>query len=373
MAQKDILNPVLFFPAVIIFGAMGLRLPRSKIIYKIIYTLINIILMLLVNYAAGRKLGFSPPLLLILAIRSCLIFKTQGRLVVAFLSWILFIFTLNTNVTFNLPLTSTLVSPKDIESVVANLQMTAGFFFSFILIFVFLLVNSLISERESRQKLVLAHEQLRQYALRIEDQATLQERNRIAREIHDSIGHSLTAQSIQISNALLFIDSNINKAKSFLVQAKELGSDALKEVRFSVTALRSDPLKGKSLKLRIENLFTEFQSRSQIQPKLSLQVNETLSTEINLAIYRIIQEALTNISKHSNADEVMIEIKIIDNSLCLYIEDNGVGFHPNQNTTGFGLQSMRDRTSALGGHFYINSQPKEGCSITAFFPISRFE
>ena len=68
--------------------------------------------------------------------------------------------------------------------------MTAGILFSFILLFVLLLVNAVISERQSREKLVLAHEKLRQYALRIENQATLQERSRIAREIHDSIGHS---------------------------------------------------------------------------------------------------------------------------------------------------------------------------------------
>ena len=89
-----------------------------------------------------------------------------------------------------------------------------------------------------------------------------------------------------------------------------------------------------------------------------------------MAIYRITQEALTNISKHSDADLVTIEIKTIDNSLYLQIQDNGIGFYPNQNTTGFGLQSMRDRTNALGGNFYLNSKPREGCSIMIFLPLS---
>lgn len=373
MALKQNINPALVIFAFLLFGIMGLRLPRTQILAKILYTFSGLILILLANYGLGRRLGFAPPLLLILVIRSCLVFNLHGRLLVAASSWIFFIFTLNTNIPFNLPTKLTLVNSEELKNVVFNLQMTAVLLFTFILLFVMLLVNAIISERQSNQKLVLAHDRLKKYALRIEDQATLQERSRIAREIHDSIGHSLTAQSIQLENALLFIDSNIDKAKSFLIQGKKLGTNALKEVRFSVTALRSDPLKGKNLEVAIDYLFREFESRSQIQPKFDLQITHTLSSEIALAIYRIIQEALTNISKHSNADLVAIEIKTIDNSLYLNIQDNGVGFYPNQNTTGFGLQSMRDRTNALGGEFYLNSQPEEGCIIMIFLPLSRLD
>ena len=80
--------------------------------------------------------------------------------------------------------------------------------------------------------------------------------------------------------------------------------------------------------------------------------------------------AFTNISKHRDADSVIIEIKTIDNSLYLNIKDNGVGFNPKQNTTGFGLQSMRDRANGLGAKFYLNSKPGEGCSIMMFLPLS---
>ncbi|WP_232435726.1 sensor histidine kinase [Rivularia sp. PCC 7116] len=326
--------------------------------------------MFLANYGLGKGIGFTPHLLLILVIRSCLVFDIKGRILIAALSWAFFIFTLNTNAPFKLPNKLRIENPEELTNIVFNLKITAGVLFTFILLFVMLLVNTVISERQSKQKLVLAHEQLRQYALRIENQATLQERSRIAREIHDSIGHSLTAQSIQLENALLFIDSNIEKAKSFLLQGKNMGANALKEVRFSVSALRSDPLKGKSLEFAIEDLFEEFKLKFQIKPKFYLPVNPILSPEINLTIYRIIQEALTNISKHSDADLVNIEIKTIDNSLYLSIQDNGVGFNPKQNTTGFGLQSMRDRAHALAGKFYLNSKPGEGCSIMMFLPFS---
>ncbi|WP_407894960.1 sensor histidine kinase [Scytonema sp. NUACC26] len=94
----------------------------------------------------------------------------------------------------------------------------------------------------------------------------LQERNRIAREIHDSLGHSLTAQSIQLESALLFLQSNLEKAKTFLVEAKQLGSNALKEVRMSVATLRSDPLYGKSLESVLTVLIVDFQRRTRITP-----------------------------------------------------------------------------------------------------------
>lgn len=370
ITSKSPLNPVLLILIFIIFGIMGLRLPRERILEKIIYIFGGLFLLSLANLGLGRGMGFPPPLLLILVLRSCLVFKIRGRLLVSALSWIFFIFTLNTNIPLQVQNQLKVINSEELKQAVLDLQFTAGLLFSCILLFVLLLVNAVVSERQSRQKLVLANDKLRQYALRIEDQATLQERSRIAREIHDSIGHSLTAQSIQLENALLFIDSNIDKAKCFLVQAKNMGANALKEVRFSVSALRSDPLKGRSLEFAIEDLFQEFESRLQIKPKFDLEIDQTLSPDINMAVYRIAQEALTNICKHSNADKVTIEIKTIDNSLYLHIEDNGVGFHPNQNTTGFGLQSMRDRAHALGGKFYINSEPEEGCSIMMFLPLS---
>ncbi|BAY87556.1 histidine kinase [Calothrix parasitica NIES-267] len=368
--EREILNPVLVITALLLFGIMGLRLPKNKLLNKFVYTFSGLILMLLANYGLGKGIGFTPTFLLVIVIRSCLVFNLHGRLLVAGLSWIYFILNLNINRPLNLANKPPILNAEILKDIVLNLQVTAAVLFSFILLFVLLLVNAVISERENKQKLVLAHEQLRQYVLRIEDQATLQERSRIAREIHDSIGHSLTAQSIQLENALLFVDSNIDKAKSFLVQGKNMGANALKEVRFSVSALRSDPLKGKSLEFAIKDLFQEFQLQFKNQPKFDLQVNQILSPEVKLAIYRIIQEALTNISKHSDADSVIIEIKTIDNSLYLNIQDNGVGFNPKQNTTGFGLQSMRDRANALGGKFYLNSKPREGCSIMMFLPLS---
>jgi signal transduction histidine kinase len=232
-------------------------------------------------------------------------------------------------------------------------------------------MNSLLSERQSREELAVANEKLRLYALRIENQATLEERNRIAREIHDSLGHSLTALNLQLETALKLSQSNPDKAQCFLARAKELGSKALQDVRNSVSTMRSHPLQGKSLEQEIGILAQEFQGNTGIVLTCFLNVDYQLPMEVNTAIYRIIQESLTNISKHARATRVNLEISLSRGSLLLIIQDNGRGFDIHQNTTGFGLQSMRDRTLALGGQFTINSAIGGGCQITVDIPLSK--
>ncbi|NJM22170.1 MAG: sensor histidine kinase [Richelia sp. RM2_1_2] len=363
------INPTLLILSIIIFGIIGLRLPNGDRILKIIYIFIELLLILLINIGADNGIGFSPVLLLIVVIRSVSIFKLRGSLLVAGLVWICFIFTLNR---FSLPPTKPpveMLQGENLKNLVLLVKLNFVMLFSLVLIFVFLLVNALF-------EIALAHKRLREYALRIEDQATLQERNRIAREIHDALGHSLTAQSIQLENALVYLESNLEKAKVFLLEARQISANLLQEVRHSVTTLRYyDPLQGKSLDAAIKLLIRDFQSRTQIIPDYSqhgiLSVPHELS--INITIYRIIQEALTNISKHSQATEVKITIQATKDAYCLRIEDNGIGFDPNQNTRGFGLQGMQERTSALGGQLSIKSVPQGGCQLMALFPLSGLE
>jgi signal transduction histidine kinase len=232
------------------------------------------------------------------------------------------------------------------------------------IVLMWVIVNVLLKEHQSQQQLAIAREQLRQYALQAEDRATVNERNRIAREIHDSVGHVLTAQTIQLNNAIAFWQSEPDKAYRFLVESKELVRTALKDIRHSVSTLRSDPLKGKSLKDAIALLFQEFSSRTKIIPDYTLALNHSLSEEIKLTVYRIIQEALTNIIKHSQAEAIKVELQTFPEHLYLSIEDNGKGFNPEQNTTGFGLQGMRERVMALKGKMEISSDLQHGCIIT---------
>ncbi len=261
------------------------------------------------------------------------------------------------------------MAQEQVRFTVLLLKLNATLFFGLTLVFVLLLINALLAERQSRDKLTLANEQLRQYALRITDQVTLQERNRIARDIHDSLGHSLTALNIQLEGALKLWQSNPARAQTFLAEAKRLGSTALQEVRQSVSALRSDPLQGQSLADAIAALVEEAYHVTGVLPDYSINLSCPIPVEVSTAVYRIVQEALTNICKHAAATEVQIQLSTTTTELSLVIQDNGKGFSLDQNTTGFGLQGMRERAVALEGQFDIQSEPAGGCRIVAHFPL----
>jgi signal transduction histidine kinase len=360
------LLPELSIYSLIIFALMGLWLPKSNQRNKVIYTIIQILLILLAGLFGERFARLFPFLYIILVSRSCLVFQLPGRLFITVLSFTLFLLTTQ----LKYQLFSFQSSPQAQERFrFFSLNWSLGFGLS--LVFVLLMMNAVLSERHSREKLAIANEKLRQYATRIENQATLEERNRIAREIHDSLGHSLTALNLQLETALKLWQSNPVKAETFLATAKELGSKALKDVRQSVSTMRFNPLQEQSLEIAIASLAENFHRSNGILPIYQINLEYLLPPEINTAIYRITQESLTNISKYAYPTEVKLELTTARGNLRLIIQDNGRGFDVRQNTTGFGLHSMRDRTLALGGEFNINSTPGSGCKITVNIPLTR--
>ena len=353
------------------FGAMGFRLPMGSLIYKVLYTALEFVLILL-PIILEQRFHFFPLLCLIIVIRGCLIFQLLGRLVVAGLAFVSFLISLFFQVSID-PLLRP-ITAEQVENTILLLKLNISISFGIALIFLLLLINALLTERQSREQLSIANAQLRLFSLRIEDQAKLQERNRIAREIHDSLGHILTAQSIQLENALMFVQSNQHKAQAFLVEAKDLGKSALGEVRQSLALLRSDPLKGKSLEAALTSLSKDFGQTTGIL--LECNFSESLpylqlTPETSIAIYRIVQEALTNAYKHGTANKIIIELQVKNNGLYVIIDDNGKGFDVTQNISGFGLQGMRERTEALLGKFNISSLPGYGCQVVAFIPLAR--
>ncbi|HEY9699514.1 MAG TPA: sensor histidine kinase [Trichocoleus sp.] len=355
------------------FGAMGFKLPMERTRDKVLYTAIEFGLLFFTFLLDGRTISF-PLLGLIIVIRSCLIFAQTNRVIVAGLVLATFLLMLFQRVPeprrpHRVP--PILPSPDSFAHTILSLRLNVAITFGLTLLFTLLLVNALLAERESRKKLLIANDQLRQYALRIQDQATLQERNRIAREIHDALGHVLTAQSIQLENAMLFLPAGSEKTKSFLQEAKQLGSRALQEVRRSISTLRANPLQGQSLTTAIDKAVQDFYQTTGIQPKYQIQLSHPISVDISTTLYRIIQESLTNIWKHSQATQVHIHLEEQAETIQLRIEDNGQGFDPTQNTTGFGLQGMRERSIALGGKFALFSQPQQGCQILVSVPLHK--
>jgi signal transduction histidine kinase len=357
-------------------GLLGLWLPSQKSkLQKILFTALGFGLCWLTIFWGGLGGNSLPALLLIVMVRACLLFDWNGRLVTALLAFGSFVLRLILGIrrfldpeVVRFERLPHRLPPDQIQAAVFNLTLNSALLFALVLVFVLLMVGAILTERQSRDRLSLANDRLRRYALLVENQATLQERNRIAREIHDSVGHALTAQSIQLENVAVWLSKNVDRAQEHLQKARGLGKEALQNVRQSVATMRHSPLQGHSLHEAIQKLVQEFERTTGIPTATQIQVSQEVPADIAIALYRIVQEAMTNIAKHSQATQVNLALTETSTELELIIQDNGQGFDPNQNTTGFGLQSMRERTEALGGLFYLNSQPNQGCCLHLNIP-----
>jgi signal transduction histidine kinase len=344
-----------------LLGLMGWVLPSGKPLEKVIYTAIEIGLIFY-----GTLLGYLhilPSLYLIVVIRSCFIFDLPGRWAIAALSFALFLIHKLQYMHGMMPM----LDHRGQHQFWMQ-QLSEMVLFSVSLFFILRFVSTWLSERSMREQLVNAHAQLQQYALQVEDLATMQERNRIARDIHDSLGHALTALNVQLQTVVKLWDINPISAKSFLNQAQRLGDIAIKEVRQSVRTLRIEVRQEEPLETAIASLAEDFRQSTGISVFTKIQIEGILSQQIIKALHRIVQEALTNICKHAQATAVVIQLRTTSTQICLSMEDNGQGFLVGA-TKGFGLQGMQERVAALGGSLSIRSEPQNGCRIIVELPI----
>lgn len=211
--------PLQHISILVVLCLMGWLLPIGKSPFKILYILAEIGLIFY-----GATLGYLhilPTLYLIVFIRSCFLFGTIGRGIVGGLSLILFLVHQTRYVQ-----TMTKLSPQLEEQFWMHL-IAETLMFGLGLFLVSMLVNTLKSEREAQHELTVAHEQLRQYAFQAKELAAVQERNRIAREIHDSLGHALTALNVQLQTAMLLWQEQPMQAEPFVRRARQLGMTAM--------------------------------------------------------------------------------------------------------------------------------------------------
>lgn len=366
---------------IISLGTLGFWLPlRTPLWQRIAYTGLGFWCCWLSVLFSGQRgnLAFAA-LMLIVVMRACLLFNWMGRSAVAIAAfsfsalriglWVLAFQRRGGRWSpFPDPLPGPVPGPPmEIQQAFLNLSIGSALFYGVILVFVVLLVGTLMGEHENRTKLAEANQRLRRYALLIENQATVQERNRIAREIHDSVGHALTAQSIHLENVALWLEKNQERANHHLNTARTLGKDALQNVRQSVAALQQ-PLQGNALPQALQDLLKTFADTTNLAVQSKIHLLPDLPKEAAIALYRITQEALTNIAKHAQATQVSVTLNHNDQQIGLIIHDDGQGFNPAQNSTGFGLQSMAERTEALGGQFKIQTQPGQGCRLEVVLP-----
>lgn len=237
-------------------------------------------------------------------------------------------------------------------------------------IFVVLITRVAVNEQRLRaEKEALAEElseanaQLRSYALQAEELAAAKERNRLAREIHDGLGHHLTAATMQLRAGRAVLRQHPDKAELALEKAETLTQDALSDVRRSVAALRTleRPL--------AEALASLVQETNAAGTPTDLKIEGTprhLEPHVESSLYRVAQEGLTNVRKHAQATHCAVTLTYHPQTVELSIKDNGVG---SANASGgFGLVGIRERVAHLGGETHIDTTLQKGLKLRVSVP-----
>lgn len=233
------------------------------------------------------------------------------------------------------------------------------------------------TERAERLKAVTdltkSHEQLRQLAAHLQSVREA-ERTNIAREIHDELGQNLTASTMELSR----IAATLSKKPGNEVIARQLTaaigfvSSTLGTVKQICTNLRPPLLDHLGIGAAIEWQCEEFQKRSGVECEVAIASDIfTVNSDVATALFRIFQEALTNVLKHSQATKVDASLKEGDGKVVLEIHDNGVGITENQMSKrhSFGLLGMRERLYPLGGTVSINGKDQGGTTLTVTIPV----
>lgn len=311
-------------------------LESKNVIYQLAYFVIQLLLGGLI-LLIGSGSGLTALLLLPLVVQSVVMLPNSWMLIVNI--GILIIYSLG-----QLRLT------QNLSALLNNLPV---FFVG--QIFIVFFTQMAVTEERSRaeiERLVTeledANNHLREYALNVEELAVTRERNRLAREIHDGLGHYLTSIYMQVQAAKAVMRKDESKAEDALGKAQKLAQDALSDVRHSVSTLRSPMLENMALSDAVRNLMDHTES-GQMEIELIIRGQERLlSPQVNWGLFRAIQESMNNALKYSEASEMKI---ILDyekqDTVSLEIKDDGQG--ADDVSGGYGLIGLQERINLLRG------------------------
>lgn len=228
----------------------------------------------------------------------------------------------------------------------------------------------------SNAELAQAHAQLQEYSAQVEEIGAIRERNRIAREIHDTLGHSLTLLAVQLETAAQFEARSDPGLHEELLAARRVAKSCLSEVRQSVGALRPDAPSGDSLPDRLRALVAESAATFR-ETTITLDLDEAtapLSQDVARTLYRCAQEALTNMRKHAHASKALVYLSTVDEpepQVELSVLDNGQGATAwdEERAPGFGLLGMRERVTLLNGALKVGPEPGHGWRVDVVIPL----
>lgn len=306
-------------------------------------------------------------------------FKFGGSIIFYFIGVAIDIFNLKNN-RFKYTLMAVVLLISIFNSFVDNIEEK---FISFTVLVIFFILLNYISNlyvtkkdaqnlydklRVSEDKLIEANKELEMYANSIEEITLLKERNRISREIHDSVGHALSTAMIQLSAMETIASKEGSLLNSMASNLREFINESFQDVKRAVRELKPDGYENYQGVLRLEEVCKTFEKMSGIEVKTTICKGEwNLSTKQVSHLYRIIQEVLSNSLKHGKATLIKVIMNFTDNEFIISFNDNGEGADI-ISESGVGLKSIRERTEELNGIVEIRSEKGKGFFIKVIIP-----
>jgi len=234
-------------------------------------------------------------------------------------------------------------------------------------LYAFPLITGYLADTRLREHVALeeANRRLRGYAATVENLATSRERVRLARTIHDTLAHSLSALVVQLEAVDTLLGTDLGAARAQFDRVRQHARFGLDEARQAISDLRSSPVEELGLGPALEQLAEHFGQRSGLHTEWVLQGTPTplLPAQAN-AVYQIAEEALDNVERHAAAAHVMVRLNYA-NGITLEVEDDGQGFDPATiDPRRFGLVGIRERASLVDGHVTVNTAPNQGTRLT---------
>jgi signal transduction histidine kinase len=250
----------------------------------------------------------------------------------------------------------------------------------------YIIVQLVSIQREQRAALEQAYEQqaeanlrLQRYAVALEELTISRERNRLARELHDTLAHSLSAVTVQLEAVHSLWDINPVAAKDMLDKADGTARRGLTEARRALQDLRASPLQDLGLSLALRELAKTAAERAGASLALDLpeQSLDNMSPAVEQGVYRIAQETLENIVRHSEAQSIVFRLRQTHEGLSLTISDDGRGIDSEVlqasrggGPDGLGLRGMKERATLIGGSLEITEQEEQGTLVHLKVPLS---
>jgi signal transduction histidine kinase len=193
------------------------------------------------------------------------------------------------------------------------------------------------------------------------------ERSEIGKELHDNVNQILTTAKLYVEN----IEYYPEKSNAFVVKSKDLLQKSINEIRFLAKQLVTPVINDLGFKATLDELIAHYQSLKLFEIELRFKVDEeTIEKEMQLTIYRIIQEQMNNVVKYAKASRVDIVLHQKRNRLDVQVKDNGIGFNVSKNNTGLGMHNIKNRAEVFKGQVEVKAAVGDGCTLRLSFPCA---